>query len=116
MMTDAFVKLEIFVPASHLDAIRTALQEAGAGAFGNYDSVLSYSPVRGCWRPLPGADPYLGQVDTMCEADEYKIEVLCRRDKLAATVEKVKAAHPYEAPVIQAIPLCWVALEDEFTP
>ena len=47
------VKLEIFIPCSHLEPLREALRLAGAGSSGNYDSVLSCSMVKGCWRPLP---------------------------------------------------------------
>ena len=43
-------KLEIFVPASHLNAVKIALQDSDAGHIGNYDSCLSYSPVKGTWR------------------------------------------------------------------
>ena len=40
-------KIEIFIPVSHFYALRETLRAAGAGAFGYYDSVLSYSPVKG---------------------------------------------------------------------
>ena len=98
-------KLEIFIPASHFEILREALREAGAGAMGHYDSALSYSIVRGCWRPLPGANPYDGEIGVLCEAEEYKVEVLCRKETLRGTVDAVKAVHPYEEPVINAIPL-----------
>ena len=60
MLNFEMVKLEIFIPCSHLDILREALRSAGAGAMGHYDSTLSYSLVKGCWRPLPGASPYDG--------------------------------------------------------
>lgn len=106
-----YVKLEVFVPATHLEQIRQALRDAGAGAIGNYDSAMSYSPVRGCWRPLPGSSPYDGQVGELCEADEYKVEVICPSAILDKAVAAVKKAHPYELPVINAIPLLDIALE-----
>ena len=52
------VKIEIFIPVSHMEPLREALRSVGAGAFGNYDSVLSYSHVKGSFRPLRGANPY----------------------------------------------------------
>ena len=99
------VKLEIYIPPDCLDKIREALRSVGAGAFGNYDSVLSYSDVTGCWRPLPGANPYDGDVGVLCERGEYKVEVCCRSEDLEKTVEVIKAVHPYEEPIINAIPL-----------
>lgn len=107
-----YLKLEIFVPVSHLRQIQAALCESGAGAFGNYDSVCSYSPVKGCWRALPGAQPWLGEIGQVQEADEYKIEVLCATSRLAEVVAAVKAAHPYEEPVIQALPVLLSGLSE----
>ena len=99
------VKLEIFIPVSHFEALRETLHSVGAGSFGNYDSALNYSLVKGCWRPLPGASPYDGEIGVLNEGEEYKVEVCCMADKLDETVKAVKAVHPYETPVINAIPL-----------
>ena len=100
-----FCKLEVFVPQSHLEQVAAALQGVDAGHIGNYDSCLSHSPVTGRWRPLPGTDPYLGEEGRVCEAPEVKVEVTIRVENLAATVAAVKAVHPYEEPVVNAIPL-----------
>ncbi|MDR0380743.1 MAG: cytochrome C biogenesis protein [Oscillospiraceae bacterium] len=98
-------KLEIFIPAAHFEALREALRSAGAGASEKYDGALNYSPVKGCWRPLAGANPYHGEVGVLCEADEYKVEVRCPIEKLEETVKAIRAVHPYEEPVINVIPL-----------
>jgi len=99
------VKLEIFIPMSHLDVLREALRLVDAGVIGDYDSVLSYSIVHGNWRPLPGANPYDGDVGVLCEREEYKVEVRCNTEKITQTIAAIKAAHPYEEPVIDVIPL-----------
>ena len=101
------VKMEIFIPVSHMEPLREALRSVGAGAFDNYDSVLAYSLVKGSWRPLSGANPYNGEIGILCEADEYKVEVCCLSEKLEQTVNAVKAVHPYETPVINVIPLIY---------
>ena len=100
-----FCKLEIFIPATHLEVLREALRGVDAGHLGNYDSCLSYSETTGCWRPLPGSNPFNGEENQLCVAPELKVEVLCRREKLEETIRAVKAVHPYEVPVINAIPL-----------
>jgi hypothetical protein len=100
-----FAKVEVFVPASHLEDVKQALWEADAGHIGNYDHCLSYYPVMGCWRPLEGAHPYLGHAGETSEEAEMKVEATCRVEQLDAVVAAVKAAHPYEEPVINAIPL-----------
>lgn len=98
-------KLEIFVPESHLSAIEEALWSVDAGHIGQYDHCLSYSRVTGCWRPLPGTTPFLGEENQLSQEPELKVEVTCRRERAAETVAAVKAAHPYEEPVINVIPL-----------
>jgi len=98
-------KLEIFIPESHLEPLRAALQKADAGHIGNYDSCLSYSRVTGCWRPLAGTHPYLGTIGSVEEAPELKVEVTCLTEKVEETIAAVKAVHPYEEPVINVIPL-----------
>lgn len=104
-MLSVYCKLEIFVPESHLEAVRAALASADAGHIGAYDSCLSYAPVTSCWRPLPGTSPYLGRVGELYTAPELKVEVTCRVDSLSRTIAAVKKVHPYEEPVINAIPL-----------
>ena len=100
-----YCKLEIFIPETHLAALQRALEEADAGHIGNYDCCLSYSRVTGCWRPLAGTRPYQGVVGEIGAEPELKVEVTCRTEKVDETVEAVKRIHPYEEPVIQAIPL-----------
>lgn len=103
-------KLEIYIPETHLEALRRALQAVDAGHIGQYDSVLSYSPVTGCWRPLAGASPYLGTVGDVSTELELKVEVICRAERLEETMAAVKAVHPYEEPVINVIPLLQVGI------
>ena len=99
------VKLEIFIPKSHFSSLQDSLRSVNAGAIGNYDSVLSYSIVKGTWRPLPGANPYDGDIGVLCSGEEYKVEVCCRSENLTQTIAAIKAIHPYEEPVINIIPL-----------
>ena len=100
-----YCKLEIFIPETHLDRLQQALQAVDAGHIGNYDHCLSYSRVTGCWRPLVGTAPYLGSVGEISAEPELKVEVTVRTERVDETVAAVKAVHPYEEPVINAIPL-----------
>jgi len=105
-MTDfKYCKLEIFIPETHLTVLQDALWEVDAGHIGNYDCCLSISAVIGCWRALEGANPYLGRVGEVSSVKELKIEVTCLTEKLDETIAAVKRIHPYEEPVINAIPL-----------
>ena len=103
-MTD-FCKLEIFIPPSHLAILQETLRELDAGHIGNYDSCLSYSQVFSTWRPLNGTHPFIGEVGKVCEQQELKVEVTCRISQVEGVIQAVKLIHPYEEPVINAIPL-----------
>ena len=105
-----FIKLEIFIPESHFPALQKALQDVDAGHIGNYDSCLSYSPVMGTWRPLEGTHPYICEQNAVSCEPELKVEVTIRAERLKETVAAIKAVHPYEEPVINAIPLIGVGL------
>lgn len=99
------VKIEVYVPESHLDVVRTALGEAGTGRVGRYDLCSSVAPVTGTWRPLEGANPYDGEVGVLQTAPECKLEMLCDAELASAAVQAAKKTHPYEEPVINVIPL-----------
>jgi hypothetical protein len=105
LIDSGMVKLEIFLPPESLESVAEALRQAGAGKIGNYDSCLSASPVKGRWRPLAGADPYNGDIGKLCEADELKVEANCPAENLKKALKLIRAAHPYEEPVINVIPL-----------
>ena len=100
-----YCKLEIFIPESHLDLLAQTLSAEDAGHIGRYDSCLSYGPVTGCWRPLPGTQPYAGTIGEVSSEPELKVEVTCPTERVDAVIAAVKAVHPYEEPVICAIPL-----------
>ncbi len=101
-----YVKMEIFAPAESVSAILSALIDAGAGEFGEYDHVYTTSKVEGHWRPLAGADPTIGTIGKDETAEEIKIEVNCRRENALKIKNAIQGVHPYEAPVINLIPLC----------
>ena len=66
---------------------------------------LSYSPVMGCWRPPEGTSPCLGSVGEISREPELKVKVTVRAERVDETIAAIKRVHPYEEPVINAIPL-----------
>ncbi len=91
-------KLVFFVPESHLELVKEAVFQKGAGRIGNYDSCCWQVKGVGQFRPLDGADPYIGGVGAVASVEEYRVELVCERDCIRAVVEALKAAHPYEEP------------------
>lgn len=99
------VKLEIFVPEAYAMKIFEALANIGVGKVGNYDHCFAIHPVRGYFRPLPGADPFDGEIGKISETAEYKIEVNCRRELVNEALTVIRNVHPYEEPVVNVTPL-----------
>jgi hypothetical protein len=94
-------KLCVYVPESHLDAVKQALFAAGAGRIGDYDSCCWQVLGQGQFRALAGSNPFIGAVGSVETVAEYKIELVCADEIVAAAVQSLKQAHPYEEPAYQ---------------
>ena len=90
------VKLVVFVPLTHADAVRRALGEAGAGKVGNYDFCSFSSRGVGRFRGNAQSNPAVGKAEVYEEVEEERIEVVVPRALLASVIESMKAVHPYE--------------------
>lgn len=91
-------KLVFFVPESHLEIVKAAVFEAGAGRIGNYDQCCWQVSGQGQFRPLPGAQPYLGKLGECEVLAEYRVELVCAGEYIRASIAALIAAHPYETP------------------
>ena len=105
METFTSVKLEIFVPREYALQIRDELAKVGVGRLGNYDHCVAIYPVQGYYRPLPGAEPFDGEIGKITEIAEYKIEVNCERGLVDQAMKVIRSVHPYEEPLVNIIPL-----------
>ena len=86
------------MPASHLDATRDAVFAAGAGWIGEY-SRCSWSTLgRGTFRGGEGTSPAVGEAGRDETVTEYRVETVVPDDRLAAVVDALRRAHPYEEP------------------
>ena len=92
------LKLTVYVPAGHLDAVKDAIFAAGAGRVGAYDRCSWQVLGEGQFRALPGAQPFIGMVGSLEQVAEYRVETVLPRAALAAVVTALKMAHPYETP------------------
>jgi hypothetical protein len=89
----------IYVPVTHADAVRAALAASGAGAVGEYDSCSFSCRGHGRFRPLSGANPFIGSAGGGVEVvEEERIETIVLDADVRRVVAAVKAAHPYEEP------------------
>lgn len=95
------MKLQVFVPESHVEELRMALFDAGAGHIGCYDSCSYTVKGEGSFRPLPGADPYVGTTGELHFEAERSIQVLLPRWKRHAVEAALRQVHPYEEPAYE---------------
>ena len=100
-----FDKWVIYVPPEHAEAVRTAVFGAGAGQIGDY-SCCSWS-VSGIGQFLPhdGARPAIGTVGQIERLPEDRVEVIAPAGARPAVLAAMRAAHPYEEPAFDVIPL-----------
>jgi hypothetical protein len=92
------LKLTFFVPESHLESVKQAVFDAGAGKIGNYDNCSWQCLGQGQFRPLSGADPFLGEPGVLSLVSEYRVELVCDEGTMSNVVRALRNAHPYEEP------------------
>lgn len=89
-------KLVVFVPETHVEAVKEAVFAAGGGAQGAYQSCAWTTLGTGQFCPLDEATPYLGKPGQTEKVTEARLEILVDESKLDAVVSAMKQAHPYE--------------------
>ena len=89
-------KLAVFVPESHLEAVRSAVAAAGAGRIGNYAECTFITHGEGAFRPLAGSSPFLGREGELERVAEARLEVVYSPCREAGILAAMRAAHPYE--------------------
>jgi hypothetical protein len=99
------VKLVWFVPEEALDATRDAVFGAGGGVIGDYERCSWYTAGTGTFFAREGASPAVGGVGQEERVAEYRVEVVLPEQSLAAAVEALRNAHPYEEVAFDLYPL-----------
>lgn len=91
------------VPESHLEAVKSAIFEAGAGKVENYSHCLWECRGEGQFMPLSGSNAYVGRINQLEKVSEYRVETICDEAKIADVITALKCAHPYEVPSYQVL-------------
>ncbi|MFN3234768.1 MAG: NGG1p interacting factor NIF3 [Gammaproteobacteria bacterium] len=95
----------VYIPDSHLEAVKQAMFDSGAGRFQNYDQCAWQTLGQGQFRPLAGSEAFIGEVGKVETVEEYRVEMICQKDYLNDVIEALKRSHPYEEPAFGVIPL-----------
>lgn len=96
-------KLTVYIPESHLEEVKAALFAAGAGRYAAYDACCWQVLGTGQFRPLEGSAPFIGQAGEVARVPEYRVEMICADEAVAAAEAALRAAHPYEEPAFDFV-------------
>jgi len=102
---ERYLKLVVFVPRGHEEAVMDALAREGAGHIGNYSHCTFQTPGTGTFLPLEGSQPFLGRQGELERADEIRLETIVPESKAPRAVRAMIAAHPYEEVAYDLYPL-----------
>jgi dinuclear metal center YbgI/SA1388 family protein len=89
-------KLVTFVPSTHLEAVRTALFEAGAGNIGNYDQCSFMLEGTGSFRGNEFSNPVLGEKGKLSLEKETRLELIFEGVLQSGILSALRQSHPYE--------------------
>ena len=98
-------KLCFFVPDSHLEVVKNAVFDAGAGRFGQYERCCWQTPGQMQFQGSKNSKPFQGEPCALERVNEYKVEVICPDEQVEAAVAALRKAHPYEEPAFEAWPI-----------
>ena len=98
-------KLYTYVPHAHLETVRSAIFEVGAGKIGAYNECSFSSEGIGTFKAGIGTDPYVGQPGARHHEPESKLEVIFPEHLQPVVVRALKQAHPYEEVAYEIIEL-----------
>ncbi|MAQ69900.1 MAG: Nif3-like dinuclear metal center hexameric protein [Flavobacteriales bacterium] len=95
--TNLLTKLSVYCPQSHIDKVKNALFNSGAGKVGEfYDRCAFVSNGIGSFRPLDGASPFLGKSGKESLIEEDELEVVFYSYLKPKIISVLKQVHPYE--------------------
>ncbi len=101
---EELLKLVVFVPVTHQQQLLDAVLRFSTVP-GNYSECSFSTAGTGTFKPLAGANPFIGSPGVRESVAESRIELLLEKSSLQAALKAMHAAHPYEEPAFDLIPL-----------
>lgn len=98
-------KLVVFVPATDLEAVSSAIFRAGGGRIGEYSECSFRVNGTGTFFGSEDSNPTIGQVGRREEVAEHRLEVVVPTSRLDDVIQEMIAAHSYETPAFDVFPL-----------
>ncbi len=101
----ALKKLVTYCPTAAADTVRAALWNAGAGHIGAYSHCSYNLQGTGTFCADNTTHPYVGTKGELHHEEETRIEVIYEARQERKLLKKLLAAHPYEEPAYDLIPI-----------
>lgn len=89
-------KITIHTPEKFTKIILETANKSGAGLIGDYDFCSFITKGIRTFRPLPGANPTVGEVNEINYVPEDKIEFICPDEFVNLCIKNMKKIHPYQ--------------------
>jgi dinuclear metal center YbgI/SA1388 family protein len=96
--SEKIFKFAVYVPIQHVDKVSQAIFKAGAGNIGRYTETSFNIAGKGTFKPMEGANPFIGKIGEKEEIQEIKIETVVAERNLDSVIQTMKDNHPYEEP------------------
>ena len=103
--SEQLIKLAVFVPVTHIDAVLRAVCDAGAGAIGRYSDCTFRVGGTGTFRCGADTKPFIGKPGSYEEADEYRLETAVGEFGVDRVISAMMKAHPYEEVAYDLYPM-----------
>lgn len=98
-------KIVCFVPREQVEKVQEAIWSAGAGVIGEYSKCSFVLDGAGSFLGSQAASPSVGQAGRLEHVAEARLEVICPQALVPEAVRRMCAAHPYEEPAYDVVPL-----------
>ncbi|NWF51373.1 MAG: Nif3-like dinuclear metal center hexameric protein [Ignavibacteriaceae bacterium] len=99
------VKITIFVPESHIEAVSKSIFSAGGGIIGEYSDCSFRIKGTGTFRGSAASNPVIGKKNNFEKVTEIRLEILAYEWKVNEIISAIKKAHPYEEVAFDIYPL-----------
>ena len=96
-------RLDVYIPTTHVEEVKNAMFAAGAGTIGFYSECSFQLEGMGNFKPLDGANPYLGSISERESVEETMVSFICEHYKVSKIISAMKTAHPYEEVAYQIL-------------
>ncbi|MED0674765.1 Nif3-like dinuclear metal center hexameric protein [Aneurinibacillus thermoaerophilus] len=89
-------KIVVYVPLSHIDIVRDAMSQTGAGWIGQYSHCTFGVRGTGTFMPRAGTNPYIGEQGKLEQVEEVRLETIMPEEAQSRVLKAMIKAHPYE--------------------